>query len=313
MRISILLNHPSVNCWTLSESQAQRIATRLPGVEVERCEDVTSFRRSLRGAEVVIVWQFEEQWLRDAPALEWIVTPAAGRDYFNIAPRPGLDIDYSSFHGPLIGETVLGMMLAQCRGLLLSDRLKAANPWPRAVVANEITTLRGARVTILGFGSIGRWIGRLAKSFDAKITGVVRRTGPAPEYFGGGDQLVNVESLDAVLSTSDYLVIALPATAATNRIVDAARIALLPARAVLINVGRGNAVDETALADALLAGRIGGACLDVYQTEPLPEDSPLRHTPNTLLMPHASAIAPQYLDLFIDEFLAKFEARYARK
>ena len=121
---------------------------------------------------------------------------------------------------------------------------------------------------------------------------------------------MGLERLDALLPTADHLILALPATPETDGLVDAARLARLPLRAAVYNVGRGNVLDESALARALVRGRLRAACLDVFRQEPLPANSPLRTAPNILLMPHASAIAPEYLDLFLDEFIPLFRARY---
>ena len=98
-----------------------------------------------------------------------------------------------------------------------------------------------------------------------------------------------------------------PVTAAAD---DAEALAAIPRSAVLVNVGRGNAIDETALAERLEERRLAAAYLDVYRQEPLPDDSPLRTCGNALLMPHASAIAPNYLDLFVEEFIRRFARRY---
>ena len=145
-----------------------------------------------------------------------------------------------------------------------------------------------------------------------RITGISRQSGEPPEYFNEKDQVLAAEQFDDCLPQSDFLILALPATLQTNRILDARRIALLPPHAAVVNVGRGNAIDEDALASALLKGTLAGAYLDVFTEEPLPDSSPLRQAPNAFLFPHASAIAPQYLDLFMEEFARRFEERYAK-
>jgi phosphoglycerate dehydrogenase-like enzyme len=163
--------------------------------------------------------------------------------------------------------------------------------------------LRGSHLVILGFGNVGRWVGKLAKPFGVRITGMSRRPRPQPEYFTAGDAVTPANRLDTVLPHADHLMLALPSGPATDHIIDRRRLALLKPQAWLYNIGRGNAVDTAALAKALAAGRLAGACLDVFEEEPLPADHPLRALPNVLLMPHASAIAPNYLDLFLNEFI----------
>jgi phosphoglycerate dehydrogenase-like enzyme len=262
---------------------------------------------------VALVWSFEKDWLMRAQKLEWIFTPAAGRDYFQVDPGPGLDIDYGTFHGEIMAETVVAMMLDHCRRLVETARLQSERPWPRRDLAPRLRALRGARVTIVGFGHIGQWIGRLAKPFGVRLTGVKRQPVPSPDYFGPGDRIVARNSMDSSLPATDFLILSLPRSDETDHLFDERRLGRLPPRAVVINVGRGNAIDETALARKLERREIAAAYLDVYETEPLPESSPLRRCPNTFLMPHASAIASNYLDLFVAEFIRKYRMRYGRE
>jgi phosphoglycerate dehydrogenase-like enzyme len=252
-----------------------------------------------------------QEWFESSPNLEWIVTPAAGKDYFHVTPPQGVSIDYCSFHGQLIGETVIGMLLSHARGIRDAFELGKLDPWPRTLIERNMRPLRGAHLVILGFGNIGRWIGRLAKPFGVRITGVKRSQVPRPEYFDTADRIILIDALDNVLPETDHLVLALPGDAGTLDIIGKRRIGLLPAHAVIYNIGRGNAIEENALIEALATKKIAAAYLDVFKEEPLPESSGLRRCPNITLMPHASAISPNYLDLFIEEFIRKYKNRYA--
>lgn len=301
--LALWLTHRTVPCWCCSEAQARALAEALPQATLLHCRTRQAFLEALPQADIALVWRFEQAWFERAPRLRWIATPAAGRDYFRISPPPTCRVTYGSFHGELIAETVLAMLLAECRGLVASLRAERDDPWPQALLARHMRPLRGARVTLLGFGHIGAWIGRLAKPFGVHLTGVRRHpTAPRPDYFDRDDRICTLEQLDALLPGTDHLVLALPGGPDTDGLLNAARLARLPAHAVLYNVGRGNAIDETALAEALTAGRLAGAYLDVFAEEPLALDAPLRACPNTVLMPHASAIAPNYLELFFREF-----------
>ena len=102
----------------------------------------------------------------------------------------------------------------------------------------------------------------------------------------------------------------MPSGSSTDRILNGERLKRLPAHAWVYNFGRGNAIDEDALAKALEEGIVAGAGLDVFAQEPLAVDSPLRHAPNILLMPHSSAFSPNYMDLFVKEFVARFQKRF---
>ncbi|MFH0911771.1 MAG: D-2-hydroxyacid dehydrogenase [Planctomycetota bacterium] len=310
MKIAVWLAHSNVESWNFSPANRARLASALPGVAVELCPDAEAFVRALADAEVAVGWRFRQEWFAAAPRLQWFVTPSAGRDYFEVSPPPGVTIGYSSFHGELMAETVLGMMLASCRGILDAARLQEKDPWPSLALAPRMRPLRGARLVILGFGHIGEWIARLAKPLGVCITGIRRHPVSPPAYFTPEDRVLSVDRLDEVLPEADHLALALPRSPETDHILDARRLALLSSRAFVYNVGRGNAIDEQALARALGEGRLAGAALDVFATEPLPMDSPLRSAPNLLIMPHSSAVSPNYLDLFLEEFIKKFHARY---
>jgi len=158
-------------------------------------------------------------------------------------------------------------------------------------------------VSVLGFGHIGGHIARLLKCLGAEITGLRRTPGARPEYFSEEDRLLSVSRLDDVLAKTDHLVLCLPATPDTTGIVNAGRLALLSPQAGIYNVGRGNAIDEAALAALLRKRPLCEAYLDVFGEEPLAADSPLRGLPNCLVLPHVSAVAPEYMDLFVGELI----------
>ena len=310
-RIAVWLTHRSVPCWRLTPEQAARLERELPGVTVALCADEAAFLAALPTAEVAVVWRFDAAWLARAPHLRWLATPAAGRDYFQLPATAGVTVSYGHFHGELMAETVLGMMLAGTRGLLEAQRRQLhGEAWPRAALGERIRSLRGSHLVILGFGAIGQWVGRLAKPFGVRVTGVRRSAMLRPEWFATGDQVVTPEQLDALLPGTEHLVLTLPGDTGTDHLLDDRRLRRLPSHAWVYNVGRGNALDEAALATALREGRLAGAALDVFQEEPLPAESPLRQVPNLLLMPHVAAVAPHYLDRFLDEFIADYRRRF---
>jgi phosphoglycerate dehydrogenase-like enzyme len=204
-----------------------------------------------------------------------------------------------------MAETVIGMMLSHARGLLQACTLQKEEPWPNQMLEPVLRLLKNSRVTVLGFGNIGSHIGRLVKCFGARITGVRRNPGERPDYFTAEDRLLPAQDLDEVLSQTDHLVLCLPATPETTGILDDRRLALLPENAGIYNVGRGNAIDEVALASLLRERPLCEAYLDVFREEPLAIDSPLRNLPNCLILPHISANAPEYIDLFVDELIER--------
>jgi phosphoglycerate dehydrogenase-like enzyme len=306
MLVAIHITHPHVPGWQFEQRHAHQLEQAIPGLQTRICQSEDEIVDALPDAEVAMVWRFRQEWLAHAPKLRLLVTPAAGRDYFTVDFPPTIQLAYGRFHGDIMGETVVGMLLAMCRGILPAADRQRTELWPRAELAQGMGRLHGAHVLILGFGHIGERTAELLKPFGVRITGVRRTPCPPPSFFGSGDQILGLEQLDAILPTVNHLVLCLPGTPETEGMIDARRLALLPPSATLCNVGRGNAIVESALLAALHARQLSGACLDVFRTEPLPMDSPLRTCANLWLMPHASAIAPDYLDLFIEEFAQRW-------
>ena len=191
-------------------------------------------------------------------------------------------------------------MLVFGKDTLRLTRDQQAKRWERH--AGE--EVRGKVVCVVGLGKVGREVARLARALDARVTGVVRDTRGRSADDLGVDALGTIEMLDSLLVEADVVVLATPHTPDTHRLLDARRIALLKPTAVVVNVARGDVVDEAALVDALQAGRLRGAALDVFEQEPLPADSPLWTLPNVLVSPHsASTVAAEnerIVELFCD-------------
>ena len=310
--VAVHLTHPEVPAWSFAERHAQRLAAALPGMTCHICGDRAAFRAVLPAAQAALVWSFSQAEFAAAPGLRLLATPAAGRDYFQVTPPPSVQVFYGRFHGRIMGETAAAMILAMTRGLLPAVTTYRGEPWPRAQLAPGLRPLRGAHVVILGFGHIGRCIGQMLKPFGVRISGVRRQPSATDlaDGFEAQDRVLPLDRLDEVLPEADHLVLVLPGGVATDNLLSASRLRLLPPHATLTNLGRGNALDELALVTALRHGRLAGACLDVFRQEPLPEDSPLRGCPNLWLFPHASAISPTYLDLFVDDLAAQFRAAW---
>lgn len=251
-------------------------------------------------AEILVVWGGSDHWLREAAArlsrLRWVQGLAAGPDQIlaaGFAPEVLLTSG-RSLHDRPVAEHTLALVLAAARRLDLAVRAQIGHRWADELGglqvegnAERFTTLRGSHVVVWGFGSIGTALAPLLTALGARVTGVARSAGERDGY-----AVVTREDLSQVLPTADVLVLILPATPQTRHAVDARVLALLPARAWLVNVGRGATVDEDALLAALRDGRLGGAALDVSGTEPLPVDSPLWDGPHTIITPHAAGGRP---------------------
>jgi len=205
----------------------------------------------------------------------------------------------SGVYGVPIAEQVLGVMLALARQLHTCVREQSAGRWPGPAVRGKVDVLERKTCVILGLGDIGTEVARRAKAFRMTVIGIRRRPVSKPPEV---DELVGPDRLAEVLPRADYLVVALPLTEATRHIIDAEALALMKPSAYIFNVGRGAAIDEPALIRALQEGRLAGAGLDVFEKEPLPEDSPLYQMENVIITPHSSGGSPYNRERLLDLF-----------
>jgi phosphoglycerate dehydrogenase-like enzyme len=236
----------------------------------------------------------------EAPRLRWLHSTFAGTDHpvFDALLARGVTITNGiGVSAPSIAGTVMLYLLALSRDLPRWARDQDAQRWePR-----RFRDLAGMRLGIVGLGAIGGEVARLAAPFEMEVVGLRRRP--------RGDEPCTTWTADALpdlLAWADALVVTAPLTDQTRGMFDADAFAAMRPGAWFVNVGRGEVVDESALADALARGHIGGAGLDVFATEPLPHTSPLWSMPNVILTPHSSGITDRSLrrsvELFIDNF-----------
>lgn len=227
--------------------------------------------------------------VRKAPRLQWLHVFNAGVDHpiYDEMIARGVCLTTSA------GTTAVPIAQSAIAGLLMLARnfprwlaAQQERRWDPARTPDFPRDLAGQTVVVYGLGGIGSEIARLARALGLKVIGVRR----SPLKPGDPvDELHPPQQLDALLARADWLVIASPLTAETRGLINAARLARLPRGARFINIGRGEIIDEPALIEALRSGHIAGAYLDVFEKEPLPEDSPLWTLPNVIVSPHNSA------------------------
>lgn len=313
--MTLIFLQSEIPCFQITDAQAHRFEASLPGGAwrpVRVCRSEAEFTALLPEAVAVFVWTFRQEWFALAPRLRHVCTPAAGRDYFKVVPPPGVALHYGSFHGAIMGETAVACVLAWCHGILPfagAMRGEGGETWPRKTMAIHGRRLAGSTVTILGYGNIGQAFARMLSPFGTRVIGITRTERPerTAQAAADGVETATIDRLDELLKVTDHLVCFLPSGPDTTNLLDDRRLGILRKGAVVYNFGRGNLIDEAALAMALSSGHLGGAILDVFQTEPLPVESPLRRAPNCWLYPHASAFAPDYLDLYFEKFAAELQ------
>jgi phosphoglycerate dehydrogenase-like enzyme len=232
------------------------------------------------------------RWLQSTWAgVEPLLDPAFRRDYSLTNAR--------GVFGPQMSEYVFAYLLARERQVFEKRASQQAGRWDPAPPG----ALRGKRLGLLGVGAIGAALAHTAKHFGMHVHGYTRESEGCADvdaYFHG--PLAHVAH--AFASELDYLVAVMPGTAATRHLVDDTLLRALPPRAVFVNPGRGGVVDEAALAAALQEGRLAGAVLDVFETEPLPADHVFWRMPNMLITSHTAALSapPDIAHIFIDNY-----------
>lgn len=225
--------------------------------------------------------------LRTFTSLKWFCGSFAGVDaYLDDALYPSPDViltNSSGAYGVTIAEHLIMVTLMLLRHASAYVLEAAAHRWGPVL---PMRSIMGSTITVVGTGDIGTEFARRAKAMGAKsIRGVRRTMKPADPAF---DSVHTHDQLESLLPDTDLLVLALPSTPDTIGFLSRRRIALLPKTAFVINVGRGSAIDQPALVDALNAGQLAGAALDVFVQEPIPDGDPIWDAKNLLLTPHVS-------------------------
>jgi phosphoglycerate dehydrogenase-like enzyme len=278
-------------------------------VETAWYTDQDSCAAALPGAEVLWIdntIDSIENAIEAGPDLRWLTTHGTGVDGWplELFERRGLVLTNGAGIGAIpISESVVMGVLAGLKALPELVRAQDRREWLAQPPA--FGELHGKRALIYGYGSIGRAIGQRLKPFGVLVTGVRRHLGDAPG-------VISVDDWEARLPETDLLILSVPLTANTHALVGEAQLAALPEGAWVVNIARGSLIDEAALITALKSGRLGGAYLDVAQTEPLPPESELWSLPNVILTPHSSWASNEFRNRGVVIFLENLD-RYRRK
>jgi phosphoglycerate dehydrogenase-like enzyme len=241
--------------------------------------------------------------------LRWIQFSTAGIERgirFGL-PRGIPVCNIPGIKGATVAEHAMLLLLASFRRWRDIEAARGRREWIRERMHETIRTLEGATLVICGYGAIGQEVARKAKAFDLRVIAVSRAAQPGSTV----DEVVPRERLHEALAQADAVVLCLPVEPDTVGFIGEAELARMKPDAILINVGRGELVDEAALIRTLDAGRIGGAALDVTTVEPLPADSPLWRMDNVLISPHVSGTGKdgsERFDAIFRENLARFRA-----
>lgn len=240
--------------------------------------------RQLAQATIILGWPRAEQ-LHKAASLKWLQTMWAGTDEYEgpgILPEGVMMSSSSGSNSLSVAEHMLACLMALCRRLPTYRDSQRAHRWEDE---GDMKTICGGAVLVVGAGHIGSTFAGMCRSLGAKTIGVKRTVRGPVEGF---DEVYPMEELDRLLPQADVVCLTLPHSPQTVGLMDARRIGLMRDDAIFMNSGRGSALDQDALAQAMRGGKLWGAALDVTEPEPLPADSPLWDIPNLLITPHVA-------------------------
>lgn len=271
-----------LNLLPLKEGEREEFESIAPGAAHVYAGRRTVARSQMEAATVILGWPRPEE-MKNARNLRWFQTMWAGtEEYEGMLPRGALFTSSAGSNSRSVAEHMFSTMLALCRRLPAYRDCQRDRQWRDL---GAMKTILGGTVLVLGAGHVGSDFARMCQSFGARTIGFRRTAGGA---LPGFDLVCTMEELDAHIPTADVVAMALPHSPATAGIMDGRRLRLMREDAILINAGRGSAVDQAALAEVMGEGRLWGAALDVTTPEPLPQDSPLWEIPNLLLTPHVA-------------------------
>lgn len=277
---------------------------RLPAGAVENAVTPDETAEKVVGADMLVVGRLDESWLEEGRQLQLLQTLWAGVDLYPLdsIEESGVAMaNAAGIHARPIAEHVLGFMLQFERGLLAAVEHHQRGVW-EVVSGGEL----GAKtVGIIGVGAIGSRVAELASALGMETIGTKRDTSSVPDAL---DQVFAASEVHDVLGRADYLVLSCPLTDETEGLIGMDELRLLDRDAVVINVARGEILDQDALVRALQYGIIDGAALDVFEEEPLPPDSLLWDLSNVVITPHMAWRSPNTTERWADLIAENFRA-----
>lgn len=270
------------------------------------------FSEHLAEAEVIATYRFSAEQLAQCHQLRWLYLGAAGIEKSLSPALVNSDVIVTNargIHGDRMAEFVLGAILFLANRFDIAVRGQFIQQWQQKEMIKGRFPMTGKTVGIAGIGAIGAEIGKWCAAVGLRVIGLRRDLHlPKPDAFA---EIFSTAQLEGFLRQSDFVVLTLPLTSETRGLLNAERLRLLKPEAYLINIGRGELLDETALLTLLRERQIAGAVLDVFQNEPLPADHPFWHLDNVLVTPHISGNFEEYVERVGEQF-AENLARYLR-
>lgn len=300
--------------WRIPAEQVARLAAARPADQVVHVDDEASRRTAIAGADVLFAYRVADDEVAAAASLRWIHSPSVGVGSLlrpAVVSGPVVVTNSRGVHSVTIAEHAIALTLALRRGLHYAVRHQVAREWRQEEIGARCAgPVAAARLLVIGLGTIGMAVARMAAGLGMRVT-AVRRLPDRPKP-AGVERVLPTAALGDALGEADAVIVAVPSTPGTRGLIGVRELAAMKRTAVLVNVARGDVIDESALVEALTRGRLAGAGLDVFEREPLPEDHPLWTLPNALISPHIAGLSDDYwtpvVDLFLEN-LRRFEGK----
>jgi D-2-hydroxyacid dehydrogenase (NADP+) len=279
-----------------AEIYRDRLHTEFPALQFLLAHNAGELPADVSDIDVLISFAIElkDEFYQRAARLKWVQCLSTGVDHVLRCPSLKPDVYLTSgrgIHGAPMRETIVFLMMGVAREATRLAEAQKAHAWDR----RYWSLFTGKTAVIVGVGVIGIATAKLLKAFEMHVIGVTR----TPRAAEGFDEMMPTERLTEAASRADFLINILPATKDNLLLFDRAVFAAMKPTAYYISAGRGQTADEAALIDALRERRIAGAGLDVFQTEPLPPDSPFWDLPNAFILPHLGGYTSEYEDLIM--------------
>ena len=298
MKVLVYIHSP-FEMWNIPRAHVDRLGAGFPGHRFLHAVDDRDAGALIGDAEAAFSAQIYREQLAAASRLRWIHSPAAGVGgmlYPEMRQRQVVITNSRGLAADTMAEHAIAVTLAMFRRLHVAVRRQLERRWAQDEIAADAPnrTISGARVLVVGLGAIGSAAAARFAALGAHVIGIRRR----PEAGGPPDvlQVASPDRLRELLPSADVVIVSAPQTAQTRHLIGAAELNVMNRDALLVSISRGKLVDEAALVEALRAGRIRGAALDVFEHEPLAADSPLWTLPNVLITPHTSGFRADHWD-----------------
>ena len=303
--MNILIAHISdFSLWNAPEWLGHRLHQTFPQHRIKQLRDYRDLDSAISDAEVLVGSSLTADQFANGTHIRWIHSPAAAVHQLLLPALIESDVlltNASSVHGPVVAEHALALMFCLAKGLRRAFEYQSQHVWAKQQMwqnggAQRPAELAGKTLLVVGMGHIGSHLTRLSRAIGMHVIGVRAH----PERGGEADEVFGPDALDPLFERADYIVLAAPVTADSERRFGKDAFAAMRSSAYLINVSRGDLIDEEALVHALCTSQIAGAALDVFQEEPLPSYSPLWTVQNLVMTPHTAGFTDRMWERHYD-------------